>query len=44
MKKSILIVGHQLEIAWKNQVIANGYSPIRREPPDGVIAQERRYR
>jgi hypothetical protein len=25
MKKSILIVGHQLEISWKNQVIASGY-------------------
>jgi hypothetical protein len=25
MKKSILIVGHQVEIAWKNQVIASGY-------------------
>lgn len=26
MKKSILIVGHELEIVWKNQVIAVGYS------------------
>jgi hypothetical protein len=28
MKKSILIVGHELGIAWKNQVIAMGYSSI----------------
>jgi hypothetical protein len=26
MKKSILIVGHKLEIVWKNLVIATGYS------------------
>ena len=26
MKKSILIVGHELENVWKNQVIAVGYS------------------
>ena len=41
MKKSILIVGHKLEIVCKNLVIANGYTFS--SHISGGVAPERRY-